>query len=175
VGDVILSIYAPGFDTGYYILLILTVSRLLHGYAEQFISVIIAVNRPRYSVYTNGIFVVTNLSLNAGLTWMFGWYGAAIATTFSVFIALILSYHYAARLVTVILPVTEIAKQWIAAGFMTLNVLAGRLLFGDSIPIVVVLVGVGASAYLISLLVLSAQFRTTVQENVPFATQYLRP
>jgi O-antigen/teichoic acid export membrane protein len=164
-----LTIYGPGFDTGYYILLVLTFARLLYGYMQQFLSTIDALDYPNLTFYINAAFVVVNLALNVVLTWRFGWYGAAAATTISAALGLFLGYYYTTGLVEVSIPVGEIAKQCIAAVIMASFVLGARKLVGDTLPVVVVLVGFGACIYFTTLLLLSHEFRTTVEDNLPFA------
>lgn len=168
VGDVVLTIYGSGFSTGYYILLVLTFARLLYGYLEQFLNTIDAINRPDLTFNINAIFVAVNLVLNVILTWQFGWYGAAAATTISAGLGLGLGYYYASRVIDVVVPVGEIAKQCLAAGVMAVVVLACRFAVEDSLPIIVVLVGIGAAVYFSVLFVLSREFRTTVRDNLPF-------
>lgn len=169
LGDVVLTIYGPDFDTGYYILVVLTFARLLYGYMQQFLSTIDALDYPNLTFYINAAFVIVNLTLNIVLTWRFGWYGAAAATTISAALGLLLGYYYTTGLVEVSIPVGEIAKQCIAAVIMASFVLGARKLVGDSLPVVVVLVGSGAGIYFTTLLFLSHEFRTTVEDNLPFA------
>lgn len=173
VGDVVLTIYGPGFQAGYYILLVLTFARLLHGYQGQFITMLDAVDRPDLTFRINAVFVVTNLVLNLILTSQYGWYGAAAATTVSATIGLGLGYYYSRQIVDVVVPVKVIGKQLFAAGVMALVVYASRLLFGDSLPVMFVLVAVGASVYFAVLLAISQEFRTTVEENLPFGVPLL--
>jgi O-antigen/teichoic acid export membrane protein len=168
VGDTVLTIYGSGFQTGYYILLILTFARLLYGYQGQFLTTLDAVDRPDLTFRINAVFVATNLVLNIGLTSEYGWYGAATATTTSAAIGLGLGYYYADQIVDVVVPVGVVSKQVFAAGVMALVVYVSRLLLGDSLPVVFVLVAVGASVYFGVLLVISQEFRTTVGENLPF-------
>lgn len=174
VGDVVLTIYGPGFDSGYYILLILTVARLLYGYMGQFLSTINAVDRPDLTFYINVIFVAVNITLNVVLIPQYGWYGAAAATTTSAGIGLVLSYYYANRIIEITLPTGEITRQWISAGVMAVIVLISRFALGDSLPLVVVLVGIGVSVYFSVLLTLSEEFRTTVEDNLPFGIPLMR-
>ena len=169
VGDVVLTIYGSGFQTGYYILLILTFARLLYGYQGQFLTTLDAVNRPDLTFRINAVFVAANLVLNVALTSQYGWYGAAAATTTSAAIGLCLGYYYASQIVDVVIPVEVIGKQVLAAGVMALVVYVSRLLLGDSLPIVFLLVVAGASVYFGVLLAISQDFRTTVEENLPFA------
>ena len=171
VGDVVLTIYGSGFQTGYYILLILTFARLLYGYQGQFLTVLDGVNRPDLTFRVNGVFVAVNLVLNILLTWQYGWYGAAIATTASAALGLVLGYYYANRIIGVTVPIDGIGKQLFAAGVMAFAVYGGRLLVGDSLPLVFVLVIGGAGVYFSALLAISREFRTTVEENLPFKIQ----
>lgn len=168
VGDIILTIYGDGFRTGYRILLVLTFARLLYGYSRQFLSTIDALDRPKLTLYINVAFVGTNLLLNVLLTWRFGWYGAATATTVSSAISLAGGYYYARRLVNVTVPIGEISRQWLAALLMAGIVVAGRTLVGDSLPAGIVLVAVGGGVYFAALTALSEEFRTTVDDNIPF-------
>lgn len=174
VGDIVLQVYGPGFDTGYYILLILTFARLLYGYQGQFITTLDAVDRPDLTFRINAVFVTANLVLNLLLTWQYGWYGAAAATTVSAAIGLVLGYYYASQVLEVVIPVAEIGKQWIAAGTMVAVVYPLRTVVGESLPVVTVLVGIGAGFYFLVLLVLSREFRTTVEDNLPFAVPVSR-
>lgn len=175
VGDVVLTIYGPGFDTGYAVLLVLTFARLLYGYMEQFLSTIDAIDRPDLTFAINATFVVVNVALNVVLTWRFGWYGAAVATTVSAGLGLGLGYYYASRVVDVVVPVREIARQCLAATLMAGVVLVGRAVVGDSLPITIVLVVIGATVYFAALLTLSREFRTTVRENLPGELSVLIP
>jgi O-antigen/teichoic acid export membrane protein len=173
VGDVVLTIYGSGFQTGYYILLILTFARLLYGCQGQFLTVLDGVNRPDLTFRINGVFVAVNLVLNIVLTWQYGWYGAATATTASAALGLVFGYYYANRIIGVTVPIAVIGKQLFAAGVMALAVYGGRLLFGDSLPLVFVLVIGGACVYFSVLLSISREFRTTVEENLPFTIPLL--
>ncbi|ELY86872.1 oligosaccharide flippase family protein [Natrinema altunense] len=167
VGDIVLQIYGPGFDTGYYILLMLTFARLLYGYQSQFLTTLDAIDRPDLTFRINAVFVAANLVLNLALTWRFGWYGAAVATTLSAALGLTLSYYYASRVITVVIPFDEISKQAVAAGIMAAVVYALLALVGDSLALVLVFVGVGALVYFCALVVISHEFRTTVVDNLP--------
>jgi O-antigen/teichoic acid export membrane protein len=167
VGDVVLTIYGEGFETGYYILLVLTFARLIYGYSRQFVSTIDALDYPNLTFRVNAAFVATNLIMNVLLTWRYGWYGAAVATTVSSGVALVSGYHYASDLLDIVIPVRQIAKQCASATIMAVVVFLGRYLLGDSLPVIIGLVGIGAGSYFFSLLTLSEEFRTTVGENLP--------
>nr|WP_255246101.1 oligosaccharide flippase family protein [Halolamina sp. CBA1230] len=174
VGDIVLQVYGPGFETGYYVLLVLTFARLLYGYQGQFVTTLDAVDRPDLTFRINAVFVGVNLILNILLTWQYGWYGAAAATTISAAIGLVLGYYYASQVLDVVVPLAEIGKQWIAAGAMVAVVYPLRTVVGESLPLVTVLVGIGAGFYFLVLLVLSREFRTTVEDNLPFQVPIFR-
>lgn len=173
VGDVILQIYGQGFQTGYYVLIILTFARLLYGYQEQFLNTLDAIDRPDITFRINAVFVTANLGLNVLLTWQFGWYGAAAATTLSAALGLALGYYFASTVINVVIPFGEIGKQAVAAGIMAAVVHVLQTLIGDSLPLVLVFVGVGATVYFSALLIISREFRTTVTNNLPFRAPLL--
>lgn len=166
IGDVILTVYGEGFQTGYNILLILTFARMLYDYQSQFENAMDAVDHPELTFRVNVVFVMTNLLLNVLLVWQFGWYGAAVATTVSAGVGVLLSYYYARRVLQFNLPVTEIGKQWFAAGLMGMVVYAGRVFLAESVVVALVLALIGAGVYLVTLLGLSGEFRRTVADNV---------
>lgn len=168
VGDTVLLIYGDGFQTGYYILLVLTFARLLYGYQSQFINILDAVDRPDLTFRINAVFVAVNLVLNVLFTWQFGWYGAAAATSFSAALGLLLGYYYTSDIMDVVIPLDEIGKQWVAAGVMATVVYMVRLFVGSSLPVVVILVSIGAVVYFVILLALSQEFREIVADNTPF-------
>lgn len=169
LGDIVLTIYGEGFETGYYILLVLTFARLLYGYKKQFLNVIDAVDRPELSFQINAVFIGANLVLNVVLTSAFGWYGAATATTASAAIGLVLGYYYVRRTLGVEIPSAQVAYQCVSAAVMAIAVVAGRFVLPDSIPVAVLLAGVGAVVYFTVLLWLSKEFRTTVEDNLGFS------
>lgn len=167
VGDVVLTIYGSGFKTGYYILLILTFARLLYGYQVQFRSTLGAIDRPDLSFRINAAFVGANLGLNVVLISLYGWYGAAAATTLSAGFGLGLSYYYASNILDVQIPVEEIGKQWFAAGIMAVAVFAGRTVLEATLFVVVPLIVAGAAIYFLLLALISREFRQTMEDNLP--------
>lgn len=167
LGDIVLEVYGQQFSDGYQVLLILTFARLVHGYQTQLLNTIDALDHPNLTFRTNLAFVGVNILLNVVLISEYGWYGAAVATTVSAVVGLLLGYHYTSRLLNFGIPIREIGNQIIAAAVMALPVVTGRVAFADSLPVAVVFAGVGAATYFGCLLILSQQFRTTVQENLP--------
>lgn len=167
LGDIILRVYGEGFASGYYILIILGVARLLYGYQGQFLNTIDALNYPNLTFRIDVVFVGLNLLLNVVLTAQFGWYGAAAATTFSAVVGTTLGFWYLSNLIDVPIPAREIANQLLAAFVMAVLVLPGRVVLEDSIPVSVVLAGFGAVVYFTTLLAISQKFRKTVDDNLP--------
>ena len=170
VGDVVLSIYGREFADGATVLVVLTVSQLVYVYEEQFITVLAAMDYPRNIFRINTVFLVTNLGLNLLLVPSIGWLGAAIATTGSAAVGLVLSYWNLRRILSFDLPVGELLRQTVAALAMGGVVYLGRTALGDTFLVVIPLIGVGAGVYFFALLGLSTQFRTTVLDNLPTET-----
>ncbi len=174
VGDRLLLIYGESFVAGAEILAILVVALLVYTYKKQLLNTLNAIDRPDLAFRANAVFIVTNVVLNVGLIWQFGWIGAAIATALSAAVGLVFAYRYASSLVPFSLPLKEIARQWIAALGMGAIVYAlrgvgeGHWIADYNAAFVVVLVGIGAAVYFGTLLAISNTFRTTVTNNLPF-------
>ncbi|MDH5021371.1 flippase [Halobacterium rubrum] len=168
LGDIILRVYGEGFASGYYILIILSIARLIYGYQSQLLNTIDALDRPELTFRINVVFVTLNLILNFALTANFGWYGAAFATALSALVGTILGYSYLSNLIEVPIPKREIANQILASGVMAAVVLPNRLYFENTIPLGILLSGLGALAYFLTLLIISVKFRKTVNENIPY-------
>ncbi len=173
IGERVLRIYGPEFPKGVTILTLLILANLFMGYQDQLLNTLNAVNHPELAFRVNIVFVGSNLSLNVVLVYLYGWIGAAIATTVSVAISLALAYWHVNSVIEFNLPVDEISKQWFAAILMSGVVYGGlwiestyRILH-HNVATVLLLVGIGASVYLICLFGISAEFRETVKRNVP--------
>ncbi|MDZ7731070.1 MAG: oligosaccharide flippase family protein [Natrialbaceae archaeon] len=173
LGHQILRIYGPEFTIGSTVLTILIVANLFMGYQNQLLNTLNAVDRPELAFRVNAVFVATNLSLNVALIYLYGWIGAAVATATSVAVSLVLAYYHVDAIIDFTLPVRSIAEQWVAAVVMGGVVYAGlwtertyRVLQHNAAT-VVVLVLLGAGVYFTALLVLSSEFRDTVDRNVP--------
>ena len=167
LGDIILRVYGEGFASGYYILIILGVARLIYGYQSQFLNTIDALDYPELTFRVNIVFIALNLVLNIALSARFGWYGAAAATTISAIVGTLLGYRYLSNLIEISIPLAEISKQIFAAGVMAVVVLPIRLQLPDTLPVAVSLAGLGAAVYFLSLLAVSRKFRKTVNDNLP--------
>jgi O-antigen/teichoic acid export membrane protein len=173
IGDVVLTIYGDGFDKGYHILLVLCFARLLAIYFGQFIGVLDALDKPSLTFKANVAFVGVNLILNIILTWSMGWYGAAIATVCSAAVGLCLSYYFTINIIDFELPVDEISKQVLSSGIMAGVVYFLMLFSGDSMPAVALLAFIGATTYIVALLIISEKFRKTVDDNLPYSLPVL--
>jgi O-antigen/teichoic acid export membrane protein len=173
LGGRILRIYGPAFPQGATVLSILIVANLFMGYQNQLVNTLNAIDRPDLAFRVNVAFVVANLSLNVVLVSLYGWIGAALATAASVAVSLVLAYRHVQSLIDFAVPVSEIGRQWVAAGVMAVVVYAGlqfeeaNRVIGQNFVVVLVLVAVGAGVYFVALVSLSQEFRETVDRNVP--------
>lgn len=173
LGPRILRIYGTDFARGTAVLSILVGSCLIESYRQQLSGSLGAIDRPDYGFRVSATFIVANVLLNLGLVSMFGWIGAAVATTSSAAIATILGYHYLNREIDISIPLREIANQWFAALVMGGVVRFGMWLeetyelIGHNVATVFILVGVGGGIYFSVLLLVSNRFRRTVEENLP--------
>ena len=183
LADRLLLIYGPEFTEGVAVLSILIIAYLLQDYWKQLMTALKALDRPDLAFHINLVFIICNVSLNVALIVAMGWIGAAIATGIAVSIGLILAFHSLRKLVSFDLPITEILQQWIAALLMGGVVYAARQLGEANLMwvadynavFVVGLVGLGAAVYFAILLGISATFRTTVTDNLPFDIPFINP
>jgi len=168
IGDLVLLVYGTEFEAGHYILVLLVLSRLLYVYADQILTALNGLDRPDLSFQANGTFVLINIGLNIVLVWQIGWFGAAIATASSSLVTICLSYWMVQRLLPdVSFPIDEVVRQFVAAVVMGGVVYIIRLKIGDTLWTGVALALVGAAVYILLLSALSAQFRSTVADNLP--------
>jgi O-antigen/teichoic acid export membrane protein len=167
LGEFVLGIYGSEFRQGHVVLAVLITARLLAAYQRQFIDALSAFDRPDLAFRINAAFIVVNVALNVALVAQYGWIGAAVATTVSAAITLVLSYRSARSLIGVTVPYGEIGRQVLAALVMGAVIYGATLPLAMSIPVALVLVGVGAGVYFLALLGLSTRFRTTVVANLP--------
>jgi O-antigen/teichoic acid export membrane protein len=98
---------------------------------------------------------------------VYGWIGAAVATTVSAAVALVLGYLYLQSLLTVRVPIGELARQAAAAGGMALVVAAARQPLPTTWQAGFGLALTGGVVYFGLLFGLSARFRRTIGDNLP--------
>ena len=160
VGPDLLSIYRPEFAKGATVLLILILAQLANVYGKQFVDILNAVNRPDAAFRVNGVFVVTNLSLNFALIYAIGWYGAAIATLVSGIVTLVLGYYYITRLLgSLSVPWRGILSQLFSSAVMGVAVYYLRGIAPPSHYGTVAVVFAGALLYGAVLLSVSPRIR----------------
>jgi O-antigen/teichoic acid export membrane protein len=165
IGRSVLAIY--GLTSGYVVLVVLVVARLVYVYESQFVNVLNAIDKPDAAFRVSVAFIATNFVLNVVLIAAYGSVGAAIATTLSAVVGLVLGYRVLSIQVPIALPLAEIGKQWLAAGAMGVFIYGGRLLLETGEVTALVLVPVGGVLYFTVLSVLSTRFRSVVQNNLP--------
>ncbi|ELZ86146.1 polysaccharide biosynthesis protein [Haloferax elongans ATCC BAA-1513] len=167
VGEQILSIYGDEFTVGVEILLLLVSARLVYSYEQQLSNALDAMDHPESTFRINSVFIGLNLLLNIVLVYLYGWYGAAVATATSATVSLLFAYTEINRYLTINIPFREIGKQVVAATLMGGVVALGKETLGTSLPVVLVLVAVGSGIYFGLLFGISRQFRKTVRDNLP--------
>lgn len=172
IGDRVLSIYGEEFTGGATVLVLLVVAQLVYAYESQFVSTLNAIDRPGVAFRVSFAFVGVNLVLNLVLVWRHGWHGAAVATMIAACVGLLLGYRALSRLVSFTIPVSELARQWFAAGVMGIAVYLTEEFVSASaeIPgvyVTVLLALFGAGVYFGALAVVSERFRTTARSNIP--------
>lgn len=172
LGDAVLGIYGEEFTEGWLVLVVLVVARLVYVYESQFTSALAALDHPDVAFRVNVVFVGTNLVLNVALVAAFGWLGAAVATTTSAAVGLVLGYVLLRRYVALPVPRRELANQVGAAAVMGGVVYAARealALAPTDTVLTVALIVLGAGVYFLVLSGLSRRFRATVLRNLPDA------
>jgi O-antigen/teichoic acid export membrane protein len=173
IGEHLLKIYGPDFTQAGLVLSVLILATLLQSYQKQFTTALNALDRPDIAFKINLVFILANVVLNVILITIYGWVGAAVATTLSVGVSLVVAYGYMDSILKFTVPVGEIAKQWIAAGLMAcflialIRVNARYATIESNLLFILLTVPSGAGLYFGSLLGLSERFRTTVRDNLP--------
>jgi O-antigen/teichoic acid export membrane protein len=179
VGERILRIYGDEFTQGVAVLALLVVACLIQAYQNQALTTLNAVDRPDLAFRVNALFLGGNLVFNVVLVYLYGWVGAAVATGLSALLSLIAGGAYLRSIVRFDLPLSALSKQWGAALAMGVVVYGLRTvedalgLIHHNVATVLLLVGIGAGVYFALLVVLSAQFRSTVRDNLPVLEPYL--
>lgn len=167
LGEYILALYGSDFRQGYLVLIVLTVARLLAAYQWQFVNALGAFDRPDLAFGINMVFIIVNMTLNVALVALYSWVGAAIATTFSAALALVLGYVAVQHILDLQIPYTSIGHQVIAALLMGILLYGGTIPLSMSVPVALVMVAAGCGIYFGVLFGISSQFRSTVMVNLP--------
>lgn len=170
IGQRILQFYDPGITRGAGILVILVFAAAVDVYATQFLNVVNAVDRPDIAYRVNAVFIGVSVTLNLVLVWRFGWYGAAVATAVASATRTILGYQGAiSALGDVSVPTMEMAKQVGAATLMAVFVYGVNGTTPHGRLWTLLLVGSGATVYLVVLTAVSNRVRQKIQSVVPVA------
>jgi len=170
IGDALLAIYGPEFQRATTVLAILVAARLVYAYEAQLVNALNAIDYPEVAFRVNIVFIAANVSLNLVLVYLYGWVGAAVGTALAAVVGLVAAYYALTDVITVNVPIGEIARQFAAAGVMGLCLYPTRgIIFGfvrKPLLQAFVLVAFGAAVYFAALILLSTRFRTTVQDNI---------
>ncbi|WP_281194042.1 polysaccharide biosynthesis C-terminal domain-containing protein [Halorubrum sp. F4] len=173
LGEQLLQVYGEDFSQGNVILSILIIATLIQGYQRQFTTTLNAMDKPDLAFKINFTFIIANIVLNISLIPYFGVIGAAVATATAVAISLVFAYYILSSLIEFSIPFGEILRQWVSAAVMGVVVWVGiwfeatYIDFTYNMLIVIVLVGVGATVYFTTLLIISQRVRKTILDNLP--------
>jgi len=173
LGDRLLALYGEAFVDGAAVLGFLILAVLLFSYQKQLMGALNGLDRPDLAFRVNAVFIALNAGLNLVLISQYGIEGAAVASVLSTAVSLGLAYYMLSQLISFDMPLAELTRQWTAALTMGAAVLAARevvetaSLVNNNAVIVVLLVGLGAAVYFLTLLAISTEFRATVDRNLP--------
>ncbi|WP_336135322.1 polysaccharide biosynthesis C-terminal domain-containing protein [Natronomonas amylolytica] len=168
VGERLLRIYGAEFAQGATILAILVLARTISAYGAQFVSAINAIDRPDVAFRINAVFVVANVLLNVFLIYLFGWYGAAVATAISALLMLVLGYLSLSKLIgSPSIPTLEILRQIVAAGLMGISLLGLVEVMPTGLLATIVVVLLGIAIYSSILLTISTRIRRRAISLLP--------
>jgi O-antigen/teichoic acid export membrane protein len=179
LGDRLLMLYGEEFTDGSAVLGLLILAVLVFSYQKQLMGGLNGLDRPDLAFRVNVAFILLNAGLNLGLIRLYGIEGAAVATVLSTTTSLGLAYYMLSQLITFRLPYSELSRQVVAALAMGVVVFGARRLLSsngmvnNNAIIVVSLVGLGAGVYFLTLLVISTEFRATVDRNLPVDMPFL--
>ena len=179
LSDRLLQLYGEEFVEGTAVLGLLIFAVLLNSYQKQLMGGLNGLDRPDLAFRVNAVFIGLNASLNVVLIWLYGIEGAAVATVVSTSVSLVLAYYMLGQLISFDLPGAQLTRQWVAALLMGVIVFGGRQLvertelLAHNAAIVLSLVTLGAVCYVLVLLGISAEFRETVDRNLPLDVPFL--
>ena len=171
----LLALYGAEFLQGTEVLWLLLLGVVAYAYMRQFLTAMNALDRPDLAFRVNIIFVAINVGCNIVLIWWLGWVGAAIASLISTVSGMVLAYGLLRTVVSISLPVGDVARQGVAAGVMGtvvfgLDVLVQRTeLIETNVVILFGLVAVGAAVYGGVLFAIAPNFRAVIRRNMPMA------
>jgi O-antigen/teichoic acid export membrane protein len=168
IGERVLRIYGSEFTQGATVLVVLILARALTAYGDQFLGVANAIDRPDVAFRVNVVFVGSNLILNVILVWLYGWWGAAVATAISGGVVFVLGFWALSRIIgSPDVPWLELAIQMSAAVSMTFVVAGLQRLLPRNHYATIFLVGVGVVVYGIVLVGLSTRVRDKAVALLP--------
>lgn len=163
VGERVLAIYGEEFRVGVAVLAILVFTQLVASFDTQLLSTINAVDRPDVTFRNNVVFITTNLVLNVVLVITVGWVGAAIASSVSMLVTLMLNYYSLSALIgRPSIPARRYVPQIAAAAIMGVATWAASQIIPEGELWTVVLVLAGAGLYFACLTAFSPRIRATV-------------
>jgi len=174
VGTRVLEVFGSEFGQGWIVLLVLITARLSNAFSAQFKNAINAVDRPDLGFRINTVFILSNLCLNLLLIPVYGWLGAAFATSLSSAFLLLLSYYYVDRVLPqTVVPMREVGNEVVASVIMVVPVYALTRIISSNpvttggIVTTVGIVFIGAGVYIAVILGISPRIRSNLLALLP--------
>lgn len=156
----LLAIFGEEYRIGATIVAVLILSRVFHSYEVVFGKVINALDRPDLMFRTNTVFILLNIVLNVLAIATVGWIGAALATTGAMILKTALTYHYIRSILVFSVPIKEILLEVLSALIMGLCLWLLTPVSSSLRPLeTVLLIGLGAAIYAVTVLVLVERVR----------------
>lgn len=163
IGGRVLEVYRGEFAAGATILVLLIAARTLHEFGGQFVGALNGLDRPEVAFRINAVFFATNFLLNVGLVFLFGWYGAAVATLTSSGVYLVVSWFALRDVLGVVrIPASEIGLEVAASLVMAAAIWAALPYLPRNVFVTAATVFLGAGIYGTVLLVSSTRIRRKV-------------
>lgn len=172
LGERLLRLYGDDFTSGATVLVLLILSIVFHSYQNQLMNALNALDRPDLTFRINAIFITLNIVLNIILIWQFGFVGAAVATSISACLSMLMAYYTLSRLIRFGSFMEETIRQVVAAVLMgvavwaILEIIERNDLLNHNFTVIVLLVTTGSIIYFTILLGISEKFRETVDRNL---------
>lgn len=161
----LLAMFGEEYRIGATVVAVLILSRVFHSYEVVFGKVINALDRPDLMFRTNLVFILLNIVLNILAIATIGWIGAALATTGAMILKTGLTYRYIRSILTFSVPIEEILLEILSALIMGLCLWLLTPASPISPPLeTILLIGLGAGIYAVSLLVLVERIRSATAD-----------
>lgn len=164
IGDRVLKMYSGEFAAGATILVLLIGARMINEFGGQFMNALNGLNHPDIAFRINFVFFTSNIVLNVTLVYLFGWYGAAVATFSSSAIMFVLAWFALGNVLgRIAVPVRVIGAEIVASVVMAGVLLVMLPVVPRNLFVTLSAVLSGAAIYAVVLLGISARIRLKIR------------